>query len=239
MKRTKESSISGNKPDASLLTALEKQIDYRFTDRCLLITALSHSSYTNCDKDLHEESNERLEFLGDSVLSLAVSRKIYSECSGMSEGEMTKMRASIVCKPSLAICASLFELGKYMLMGRGEEVTGGRKRSSTIADCFEALIGAIYLDGGFKAAAEFIERTMTINTNTFMDYKTRLQEIVQKNKNGSIFYVISEETGPDHDKAFFSQVIIGNDIMGKGSGKSKKEAEQDAAYAALESFKIQ
>ncbi len=225
------------------LSQLENKIGYVFNDRSKLLTAISHSSYVNQDRRSPLTSNERYEFLGDAVLNLAVSLKIFKEFSGLSEGEMTKMRASVVCKPSLVRYASAIGLGDFVLLGKGEEITGGRSNTSIIEDCYEALIAAIYLDGGFEKAVEFIDRTITGLTYgessncTFTDYKSELQEYVQKAGNKTVSYNIYDETGPDHDKLFFSMVTVGNDIMGKGKGKSKKAAEQEAARVALEKLR--
>ncbi len=225
------------------LHQLENRIGYVFNDLSKLLTAICHSSYVNQDRQASLTSNERYEFLGDAVLNIAVSLKIFNELNGLSEGEMTKMRASIVCKPSLVRYASAIGLGDFLLLGKGEEITGGRSNTSIIEDCYEALIAAIYLDGGFEKVIDFIERTIPDLTSgessnpTFMDYKSELQEFVQKAGDKTVSYNVYDETGPDHDKLFFSMVMVGNDIIGKGKGKSKKAAEQEAARVALEKLR--
>ena len=203
------------------LRDLEKRIGYRFQDFSLLRRAMMHSSYTN-EKHLPRfQCNERLEFLGEPEIS---------------EGELTKTRASMVCEPSLAFCARDLELGKYLLLGKGEEATGGRKRDSITSDTMEALIGAIYLDGGFTNAKEFIHRFVLSdleNKKLFFDSKTILQEIVQARTAQEISYCLVKEEGPDHDKAFYVEVRIGEKSYGAGKGRTKKAAEQEAAYQAI------
>ncbi len=215
---------------------LEKIINYQFQDKELLLQAMKHSSYSN-EKQLPKyQSNERLEFLGDAVLELVTSEFLYKGNPEMSEGELTKNRASMVCEPSLAFCASEFKLGSYLLLGKGEEITGGRYRDSITSDALEALIGAIYLDGGFANAKEFIQ-TFILNDldekKLFYDSKTILQEMVQGNFNVGIQYVLVEESGPDHNKCFEMVVKLGDEVIGKGSGKTKKVAQQQAAYMAI------
>lgn len=218
----------------------ETRIGYSFKDSQNLLLALTHSSYANENKAEKLKSNERLEFLGDAVLNIVISEMIYKKYSHLSEGEMTKARANIVCETSLMKCANEIDIGNYLLLGKGEELTGGRTRASILSDAFESLIGAIYLDGGMKSAGSFIRRIMkrlvsdSVNGVFFLDYKTQLQEIVQKNGEVRIAYEIVEEKGPDHNKLFKSQVRIGDRIMGAGEGKSKKEAEQNAAKSALQ-----
>lgn len=227
-----------NKVERSL-NELEKTIGYVFKDRSILIQALSHSSYTNEKKQSHLSSNERLEFLGDAVLNIVISEKIYLEQENLDEGEMTKARSLIVCEPSLTKSAIRIKLSKFMLLGKGEELTRGRTRSSIISDAFEALIGAIYLDGGMEKVKTFINDHMkevilpAIKGDDFLDYKTQFQETVQKKGEIRISYEILREKGPDHDKTFTSQVKIEDKPMGIGKGKSKKEAEQNAAKNAL------
>lgn len=222
------------------LAELEKKIGYVFKNRQNLILALTHSSYANENKGDKLMSNERLEFLGDAVLNVIISENIYREHSNLTEGEMTKARANIVCETSLAKCAGDIEIGKYLLLGKGEELTGGRKRISILSDAFEALIGSIYLDGGIAEARKFIHDKMksliddSIKGIIFMDYKTQLQELVQKKGDQKISYEIIDEKGPDHNKTFVVQVKISDKAMGTGKGKSKKEAEQNAAKCALE-----
>ena len=215
---------------------LEQKIGYVFKDKSLIERALMHSSYTN-EKHLKKyECNERLEFLGDAVLELVSSAYLFNEFPKVSEGELTKTRASMVCEPSLAMCARDIGLGDYLLLGKGEEATGGRKRDSITSDAMEALIGAIYLDGGFTNAKEFIHRfilTDLEDKKLFYDSKTILQEIVQANKAGNITYELVGEEGPDHNKTFEVRVRIGGQPYGSGKGRSKKAAEQKAAYQAI------
>ena len=222
------------------LKELENKIGYKFTDFTLLEQAMMHSSYTN-EKNLPKSScNERLEFLGDAVLELVSSEFLFKESPDTPEGELTKTRASMVCEPSLALCARDIGLGNYLLLGKGEEATGGRFRDSVTSDAMEALIGAIYLDGGFTNAKEFIHRfvlTDLENKKLFYDSKTILQEIVQAKKDGDVTYRLVKEEGPDHNKSFYVEVLIGGAVMGEGSGRTKKAAEQQAAYKAIVSLK--
>ena len=215
---------------------LEEKIGYHFSDEALFKTAVTHSSYANEKQMKKWECNERLEFLGDAVLELISSEHLFFEDLQMSEGELTKTRASMVCEPTLAYCAREMELGKYLLMGKGEEGTGGRKRDSILADAMEALIGAIYLDGGFASAKEFIFKFILDDVEhkkLFCDSKTILQEIVQANFSKEISYRLEKEEGPDHDKFFYVALYIGDELYGKGSGRTKKAAEQQAAYRAV------
>jgi len=221
------------------ITKLESTIDYVYKDKSNIMLALTHSSFANENKALKLNSNERLEFLGDAILNIAISEYIYKNYENLPEGEMTKMRASIVCEASLMRCSNAINLGKYLFLGKGEEVTGGRSRTSILSDAFEALIGSIYLDSGFENARLFIYASMreiiggTENGDTFIDYKTQLQEKAQKISDQKIIYDILEEKGPDHNKFFVAQVSLGERVMGTGEGKSKKEAEQKAAAVAL------
>ena len=218
------------------LEDLQQTIGYRFKDMELLEISLMHSSYTNEQHMPKYKCNERLEFLGDAVLELVTSEFLFLSKRLMPEGELTRRRASIVCEPSLASCARDIFLGKYLLIGRTEEVTGGRKRDSLLSDALEALIGAIYLDGGFASAKEFIKRHVLNdleNKHLFYDSKTILQEMVQANFTELISYHLVREEGPDHNKTFTSEVHIGNECYGEGVGRTKKAAEQDAAYHAI------
>ena len=218
------------------LLELQYKIGYRFKDRELLVSAMMHSSYTN-EKHLPKyKCNERLEFLGDAVLELISSEFLFFSDRKRPEGELTKMRASMVCEPSLAYCAREINLGDYLLLGKGEIVTGGKDRDSVTSDALEALIGAIYLDGGFASAKEFIMKFVLNdleNKKLFYDSKTILQEIVQGNFSESITYQLIGEEGPDHNKSFFVEVFIGDQSYGKGFGRTKKAAEQAAAYQAI------
>lgn len=224
------------------MSEIEKNIGYNFKNRDNLFLALTHSSFANENKNLGISSNERLEFLGDAVLEFIISEKMYLNFTGLAEGEMTKIRATIVCEQSLMNCSNSIEIGKYLLLGKGEELTGGRTRVSILSDAFEALLGAIYIDGGISEAKKFIEKEMSeLISNSAcglvsMDYKTQFQEIIQKSSENKIAYEIIDEKGPDHNKIFVSQVKVGSDIMGTGKGKSKKEAEQNAAQAAIENY---
>ena len=218
------------------LKVLEEKIGYTFTDFNLLRQAMIHSSYAN-EKHLPKyKCNERLEFLGDAVLELVASEFLFYENRKMPEGELTKTRASMVCEPALAFCAKELDLGVYLLLGKGEDATGGRERNSVTSDAWEALIGAIYMDGGFANAKEFIHRFILDdleNKTLFFDSKTILQEIVQANFKSSITYRLIGEMGPDHEKSFRVAVYIGEEEYGIGVGHTKKAAEQVAAYQSI------
>ena len=215
---------------------LEYKIGYIFQNKELLVHALRHSSYANEKKMAKYECNERLEFLGDAVLELISSEFLFYGNPEMPEGQMTKLRASMVCEPALAYCARELGLGEYLLLGKGEDATGGRKRESVTSDALEALIGAIYLDGGFASAKEFI-LTHVLNDlehkRLFYDSKTILQEIVQGKLDKTIRYHLIGEEGPDHNKSFQVEVLIGDHVYGMGMGRTKKAAEQTAAYHAI------
>ena len=217
------------------LKQFQENIGYQFSDISLLRQALTHSSYAN-EKHMKKHSdNERLEFLGDAVLELISSEFLYGNYSNRSEGQLTRLRASIVCEPTLALCTKTLSLGDYLLLGKGEEATGGRTRKSILSDALEALIGAIYLDGGFANAKEFVLKyilTDIEHKQLFYDSKTILQEVVQ-GKHQQLSYVLLEETGPDHDKSFTVGVLVGNQQISTGTGHTKKAAEQEAAYKAL------
>ncbi|MBD5460099.1 MAG: ribonuclease III [Lachnospiraceae bacterium] len=218
------------------LEELEKRIGYRFSDRGLLRQALTHSSFTNEQKINKNGNYERLEFLGDAVLELISSDFLFHRFTEKPEGELTKMRASMVCEPALAFCARDLELGKFMLLGRGEEANGGRERESITSDVMEAVIGAIYLDGGLERAREYIFRFVLSDLEDkqlFYDSKTNLQELVQGEMKQDVQYRLVEEKGPEHDKVFEAEVLIGGNVIGRGSGRTKKAAEQRAAYEAL------
>ncbi len=215
---------------------LEKIIKYSFCDKSLLRQAMIHSSYANENKLGHLGCNERLEFLGDAVLELVSSAFLYKEHPDKPEGELTKLRASMVCEPALAYCARNMGLPDFILLGRGEEMTGGRERDSIISDATEALIGAIYLDGGFNKAKEFILSFIlddVENRRLFVDCKTILQEIAQSKTGRSLEYVLVREDGPDHDKHFTVHVRMDGEVLGRGEGHTKKAAEQAAAYEAV------
>ena len=215
---------------------LEGKIGYCFQDQELLKHALRLSSYVNEKHMKKHECNERLEFLGDAVLEVVSSEFLFFEHQTMPEGELTKKRASMVCEPALAFCARDIDLGEYLLLGKGEEATGGRKRDSVTSDAMEALIGAIYLDGGFASAKEFIHRFILNdleNKKLFFDSKTILQEIVQGSSDEHVSYELIREEGPDHNKTFCTAVRIGGRTYGEGEGRTKKASEQQAAYQAI------
>ena len=215
---------------------LQEKLGYKFADESLLIRALSHSSYVN-ENHSAGDSNERLEFLGDSVLGLVTAENFYTNYQKLPEGELTKLRAATVCEKSLAGFAQQLELGKYLLLGKGENLTGGRNRPSIQADAFEAIIAAIYLDGGMEEARKFVLKYIDEairQHQSFKDYKTMLQEVVQRNPGEIVEYVLVGESGPDHDKRFAVEVHLNSNVIGKGIGKSKKRAEQEAAREALE-----
>ena len=217
---------------------LQEAIGYRFNDQSLLTEALTHSSYAH-EQHKNMKYNERLEFLGDAVLSIVVSYYIYTHCPDRPEGELTKLRASLVCEKSLFDFAKQIDLGAYLRLSNGERRNGGANRPSIVSDAFEALIAAIYLDGGMEPAKKHILRFVipeieNHKNNSFKDYKTALQEIIQKNPGERLEYVVVSATGPDHDKHFKVEVHLNSNIIGKGGGRSKKEAEQQAAREALE-----
>lgn len=217
---------------------IQEQINYRFQNESLLTEALTHSSYANEQKG-RVRHNERLEFLGDAVLSIVVSDYIFENCPEMPEGALTKLRASLVCEKSLFDFAKQIDLGSYIKLSNGERKNGGAHRPSIVSDAFEALIAAIYLDGGVKAAQNFILRFVIPEiehhrNNSFKDYKTKLQEIIQKNPGERLEYKLVSATGPDHDKHFKMEVHLNSNVIGRGGGRSKKEAEQQAAREALE-----
>lgn len=216
----------------------EEIIHYKFNNPELLHEALSHSSYANENKKARH-SNERLEFLGDSVLSIVVSQYLFEHFKHLPEGELTKIRASLVCEKALYAFAQQIDLGEFILLGKGEENTGGRERSSILADAFEAVIAAIFLDGGLESARKHIMSFMPNDIDnrkaiSFNDYKTILQEIIQQNPEEKVEYIMKGQSGPDHDKAFVVQVCLNSNIIGNGTGRSKKQAEQMAAKEALE-----
>lgn len=216
---------------------LENIINYKFKDRSLLETALTHSSYSNEVKN-ECKNNERLEFLGDAVISLILTNHLFKIFPREPEGELTKIRAFFVCDNSLAKFAIKINLGKFLKMGKGELNAGGRNRLSILEDAFEALVGAIYLDGGYSPAQNFVIKFIPEQINikeidSSADYKTRLQEIIQQNQGNKIEYVLTKESGPDHDKSFEIELLINKKTLGRGVGTSKKRAEQIAAKNAL------
>ena len=227
-----------NRKISSNIELFEEKINYEFKNKEYILEALTHSSYSNENKNY--PFNERLEFLGDSVLSIVISDYLFKKETKLPEGELTKIRANIVCEESLSEVSKNIHLGKYMLLGKGEEATGGRERISILADALEAVIAAIYLDGGIKCAREFILTNMekiindSIKGKIFRDYKTCLQEVLQSNGENNIWYKLIEEKGPDHNKRFVMEVGINDTVLGVGEGTSKKDAEQVAAKCALD-----
>ena len=223
-----------------MIKDLESAIGYSFQNITLLQNALTHSSYANERWHNSLMSNERLEFLGDSVLGMVVAAYLYQSFPDRPEGELTRMRADMVCEQALAVVADRLELGKHLLLGNGEEQGGGRHRASILADAVESVIAATFLDGGMDAAKNFIKTFILCDVPVTKlhnaDYKTALQERVQKKKDQSLRYELIGESGPDHDKRFMVQVLLNDTVVGAGSGSSKKRAEQDAARAALESL---
>lgn len=218
------------------LEELENKIGYQFKDKYLLRQAVTHSSFANEQKINKYTDYERLEFLGDAVLELVSSEFLFQENLSMSEGQLTKLRASIVCESALAFCAREFGLEEYILLGRGEEMTGGRTKDSIISDVMEAIIGAIYIDSGMEKAAAYIHRFILSDLEhkqLFYDAKTILQELVQRRNKGTLHYELVREEGPDHDKVFVVEARIDEKRIGTGSGRTKKAAEQKAAYEAL------
>lgn len=218
------------------LKTFEDMIDYKFHDRKILRHALTHSSYANEKRMNKLDNNERLEFLGDAVLELVTSEYLYCKNSKMPEGELTKLRARLVCEQTLAACARDIKVGNYILLGKGEAATGGRERMSILSDAMEAVIGAIYLDGGFTNAKEFICRYILSdveNKKLFFDSKTILQEIVQSEYKEQLSYELIKEEGPDHNKQFTVMALVNDVELGIGVGKTKKAAEQEAAYQSI------
>ena len=221
------------------ISKFEEIIDYRFANKNYILEALTHSSYSNENKNY--KFNERLEFLGDSVFSIVISDYLFKTEKNLPEGELTKLRANIVCEESLSEVATKIKLGQHLLLGKGEEATGGRERISILADALEAVIAAIYLDGGIENSRKFIFKNMeeiiqdSIKGKIFRDYKTYLQEVLQSRGEQHIWYKLIEEKGPDHNKRFVMEVGINDEVLGVGEGKSKKDAEQVAAKAALKS----
>lgn len=214
----------------------QEKIGYQFRNEGLLTQALTHSSFANERRMSRTANNERLEFLGDAVLELTTSEFLYEKYPGYPEGELTRVRASLVCEQTLAFCTRELGLGPYLLLGKGEDMTGGRERKSILSDALEAVIGAIYLDGGFANAKEFILKFVLNDMEhkqLFFDSKTILQELVQGKDTGELTYHLLEESGPDHNKRFVVEACIGDTAMGRGEGRTKKNAEQEAAYRAL------
>lgn len=219
---------------------LEQKIGYEFKNKGLLKQALTHSSYANEHRNNVCPHNERIEFLGDAVLELAISEYLFHNYPKEDEGKMTKIRSSLVCEFTLSQCARDLSLGTCLYLSKGEELTGGRDRNSILCDAFESVIGAIYLDSGFEQAKSFINEFLLQDVEDktlFYDAKTMLQELVQGNNWGTLSYQLLEEKGPDHNKEFIVQVQVGEKVLGNGVGKTKKAAEQQAAYQAMKRLK--
>ncbi len=218
---------------------LQEKLNYQFKDKSLIITALTHSSYAN---EHRCQSNERLEFIGDSVLGMVVAMHLYRTFPNLPEGKMTRMRAELVCEQSLWEVADKLCFGENLRLGKGEALTGGRERHSILADCVEAVIAALYIDGGFEVAKSFVDihilsKLDSVGTLPTGDCKTRLQELVQRSPGASLCYEMLSESGPDHMKVFCAAVYLNGEMIGKGQGRTKKEAEQNAAARALEELK--
>ena len=216
------------------------KIDYKFKDVSLRQKAMTHSSYANEHHGTHLDCNERLEFLGDSILGFVVADYLYRNFPDKPEGELTRIRADLVCEKNLARAAATIDLGGFLLLGHGEEHGGGRKRDSIVSDAMESVIAASYMDGGFQAAKEIIDRLILCDVPAGkphnFDYKTALQELVQRKKDQVLHYELTGESGPDHDKKFEVDVLLNGKPCGHGTGSSKKRAEQSAARAAIESL---
>ena len=223
-----------------MIKDLETAIGYRFKNISLLQNALTHSSYANEHWHNSLKSNERLEFLGDSILGMVVAEYLYKNFPDRPEGELTRMRADMVCEKTLAAVAGRIELGQHLLLGNGEEQGGGRSRNSILADAVESVIAASFLDGGMAATRQFIDKFILVEVPVKKlhnaDYKTALQELVQQKKNQTLSYALVGESGPDHDKHFDVEVSLNGRVIGTGSGSSKKRAEQMAAKAAMETL---
>ena len=223
-----------------MIKDLEIAIGYRFRNITLLQNALTHSSYANERWHNSLMSNERLEFLGDSILGMCVAEYLYQNFPDRPEGELTRMRADMVCEKTLAAVANRIDLGRHLLLGNGEELGGGRSRNSILADAVESVIAASFLDGGMEAAKQFIRQFILVEVPVTRmnnaDYKTALQELVQQKKNQVLSYTLVGESGPDHDKRFDVEVKLNGNVVGLGSGSSKKRAEQDAARVAIETL---
>ena len=218
---------------------LEKKLNYTFRNPALLSEALSHSSYANEHRSAHLNSNERLEFLGDSVLGFVTAEFLFATHPDLPEGDLTRIRAALVCEQSLYEVARKLDLGRFLKLGRGEEAGGGRERTSILADATEAVFAAVYLDGGIQAASDLIHRVLLqaereeAVEERRRDFKTALQELVQRQADQVLSYRMVGEHGPDHAKVFCAEVLLNGTAIGSGSGRSKKEAEQSAARAAL------
>jgi ribonuclease III len=227
----------------ALLSRLEEQLQYRFKDQNLLLRALTHRSYVNDHEDENLQHNESIEFLGDSVFGFLISSRIYQCFPNLTEGELSKTKAYLVSASSLLRLAEKMHLGDYLRLSRGEEKTGGRTKRAIVADAYEAIVGAIYLDGGIQAAADFVERqiaevldSLNLRQLTYGDFKSALQEQLHNLGSPEPVYQVVNEIGPDHKKIFEVQVLVGGKVIAEGSGRTKKEAQQAAAQLALESI---
>lgn len=222
-----------------IMEKLEDKLGYHFRNPALLAEALNHSSYANEHRTAHLNSNERLEFLGDSVLGFVTAESLFQRHPELPEGYLTRIRAALVCEQSLYEVARKLDLGQYLMLGRGEESGGGRERVSILADAVEAVFAAVYLDGGMDAATDLIQRLILADEQEEAaegirrDHKTALQELVQRQADQVLLYRMAGEQGPDHKKTFLAEVLLNGAVIGSGSGRSKKEAEQAAAQAAL------
>ena len=220
---------------------LEERLGYKFNNPELLKNALTHSSYANENKSEGMSSNERLEFLGDSVLGFVTAKHLYAMKPALPEGKMTRLRAELVCEQSLYGVACDLNLGEYLRMGKGEEKNGGRERASILADAVEAILAAMFLDGGIEAPARFIEENIlspeSIERHHSADYKTELQELIQQKSGQTLTYALIGESGPDHDKLFCVEVSLNGKVIGEGQGRTKKEAEQASACEALKKLR--
>ncbi|MGG3466639.1 ribonuclease III [Neobacillus pocheonensis] len=242
MRRNGKEKEVNNRAKENQFKDFQKTIEILFCNEKLLKQAFTHSSYVNEHRRKPFEDNERLEFLGDAVLELTISQFLFKKYPTMTEGELTKLRAAIVCEPSLVAFANELGFGKLILLGKGEEMTGGRERPALLADVFEAFIGALYLDQGIDKVIDFLEKVVfpKINAGAFshvMDFKSQLQELIQRDGTGVIEYRVLQEKGPAHNKEFVSKVSLNGEELGIGTGKSKKEAEQHAAQMALDVLK--
>ncbi len=218
------------------LKEFQNTIGYEFRDESLLVHALTHSSYANENHMKKFSDNERLEFLGDAVLEIVSSEFLYLNYQELNEGQLSRLRASLVCEPTLAYCCRDINLGEYVLLSKGEDMTGGRTRKSILSDAFEAIIGAIFLDGGMEPASAFVHRFVLNDIEhkqLFYDSKTRLQEVIQANFKDLLTYTLVSESGPDHAKEFKVEAHVGKKYLGTGVGSTKKAAEQEAAYEGL------
>lgn len=219
---------------------LEEEIGYKFKDSNLLLEAVTHSSYANEMKINKRNHYERLEFLGDAVLELLASEFLFEKYPSIPEGGLSKKRAAMVCEPSLAKCARLMHLGQYMFFGKGEEAAGGRERDAALCDVTEAVLGAIYLDGGLDEARRYVREHVLSQLSegeVFVDNKTALQELIQKESDRELVYEVIGESGPEHDKTFTIRVSLGGETLSEGTGHTKKAAQQDAARKAIECIK--